>query len=53
MNEFIILLQNAAGAGYVFLVAVAAVAFAMFVLDRPKRAHDVAQPEMSSEREAA
>lgn len=51
MNEFIILLQNAAGAGWVFLIAIAAVAIGMFIFDRPKRAHDAAQ--QSSERKAA
>ena len=53
MNEFLILFQNAAGAGWVFLIALAAVAIGMFIFDRPKRAHDATQRQASSERKAA
>lgn len=53
MNEFIILFQNAAGAGWVFLIALAAVAVGMLIFDRPKRAHDAKQQQASSERKAA
>jgi hypothetical protein len=53
VNEFVILLQNAAGAGYVFLVAVAAVAIGMFAFDRPRRTRDAAQPEIPREQKAA
>jgi hypothetical protein len=53
VNEFIILLQNAAGAGWVFLLAIAAVAIGMFIFDRPKRAQNAAQQQGSNDRKAA
>ena len=53
MNEFIILLQNAAGAGWIFLIAIAAVAVGMFIFDRPNRAQDAAQQQASNDRKAA
>lgn len=53
MNEFIILLQNAAGAGWVFLLAIGAVAVGMLVFDRPQRAQDAARQQSAGERKAA
>ncbi len=53
VNEFVVLLQNAAGAGWVFLVAIGATAVGFLIFDREKKTH-VAQGEQSArERRAA
>ena len=53
MNEFIILLENAAGAGWVFLVATGAGAVGFLIFDRRSKSQ-VAQGEQSArERRAA
>ena len=52
MNEFIVLLENAAGAGWVFLVAIGAAAVGLLIFDRGKeRVAESEQP--ARERQAA
>lgn len=53
VNEFIILLENAAGAGWIFLAAIGATAVGLLIFDR-KAKEQVAQGEQSArERRAA
>ena len=53
MNEFIVLLENAAGAGWIFLVAIGATAVGLFIFDRKGKAQVAAGENAASERKAA
>lgn len=53
MNEFILLLENAAGAGWVLLVAIGAVAVGMLIFDRKPASRAAALDHAANERKAA
>ena len=53
MNEFIILLQTAAGAGWVFLVALGATAIGYLVFDRKPAQRAADRDQSARERRAA
>ena len=53
MNEFIILLENAAGAGWVFLVAIGAASIGFLVFDRHKKTKAAQAEQSARERRAA
>lgn len=53
VNEFLILLENAAGAGWVFLVAIGAAALGLLIFDRKSSARLAESERPAGERQAA